>query len=154
MWTVEVHDERMQQAIEDEQDAAKARKYGNSIPRHNSQGSTVALIGNLLACLPKLSMLFADASGPSHVHQQVMYTTKHHSCILERLWFAVALASAGLLIANHARTGPGSLISRVCKRFWDDGQKKEETPAGQRKKVLAAAESRKKKEVPYPLVKH
>ena len=60
---------------------------------------------------------------------------------------AVALASVGLLIANHARTGPASLLSRVWKRVWDDGKKQEDTPGGQRKKVLAAAEARKKKEV-------
>lgn len=60
---------------------------------------------------------------------------------------AVLLASAGLLIANHARTGPGSLLSRILKRVWDDGKKQEDTPAGQRKKMLAAAEARKKKEV-------
>ena len=60
---------------------------------------------------------------------------------------AVALASAGLLIANHARAGPTSLLSRIWKRVWDDGKKQEDTPGGQRKMVLAAAEARKKKEV-------
>jgi hypothetical protein len=48
MWTVEVHEECMQQAIEDERDQAKARKYGNSIPRHNCQGSAVSATGRFL----------------------------------------------------------------------------------------------------------
>ena len=37
----------MEQAIQDEQALAKARKYGNSIPRHNCQGSAVSVIGTV-----------------------------------------------------------------------------------------------------------
>jgi hypothetical protein len=58
--------------------------------------------------------------------------------------------SAGFLIANHARKGPGSLLSRLCKRLWDDGKKEPDSAAGQRKKLLAAAEQRRS-EVPLPL---
>jgi hypothetical protein len=60
---------------------------------------------------------------------------------------AALVVGAGLLVANHARTGPASLLSRLFKRLWDSGKVQEDTPASQRKKVLAAAEARKKKEV-------
>jgi hypothetical protein len=62
MWTVEVHDECMQQSMEDEREAAKARKYGNSIPRHNCHGSAVSVIGRLSTRLQTcLSVLLASA---------------------------------------------------------------------------------------------
>ena len=56
MWTVEVHDQCMEQAIEDEQALAKARKYGNSIPRHNCQGSSISVIGTCYFCSQRRSV--------------------------------------------------------------------------------------------------
>jgi hypothetical protein len=60
------------------------------------------------------------------------------------LLHAVALASAGFLIANHVRLGGASLISRVFRRAF--GNEPDQTSASAKRKLaLTAAEARRAK---------
>lgn len=67
---------------------------------------------------------------------------------------AVALVSAGLIIANHARTGSRSLLTRICKRLWGDGKQKEDTGTTKRKKAAAAAEARQQEVLPHAIIQN